>query len=165
LSADPVNTLTPAFSTEILDRPDTYAGFLVGAFGAGAVSAAFVAPRWIPSVPAIAWTLAMLCGGIVGFAFSSAPLAAVASLVLAGFGYLASVTVATSLLQLRLADEKRGRVMALWSASFHGVRPFGSLADGAIASAVGLRAAALAMAVPAFLGALVAPVLVRRRAP
>jgi MFS family permease len=163
LGADPVNTLTPAFSTEILGRPDTYAGYLVGAFGGGAVSAAFVAPRWNPTIKVLSTTLGLLVGGIVAFAFSSDPLPAFISLAVAGFGYLASVTLATSLLQLRTADRNRGRVMALWSVSFHGVRPFGSLVDGAVASAVGLRAAAIAMAVPALIGALAAPFLSRRR--
>ena len=85
-----------------------------------------------------------------------------ATLFVTGFGYLGSVTVSTSILQLSLDDAHRGRVMALWSLSFHGVRPVGSLADGFVASTVGLRAAAMMMAIPAFLGALRVGLLSRR---
>jgi predicted MFS family arabinose efflux permease len=48
--------------------------------------------------------------------------------------------------QLEVADSQRGRVMALWSLAFLGTRPFGSLADGAVAQAAGLRPAAIMMA-------------------
>jgi hypothetical protein len=63
------------------------------------------------------------------------------------------VAASTSMLQLSLDDAHRGLVMALWNLSFHEVRPVGSLADGFIASTVGLRAAAVVMAVPALIGA------------
>ena len=162
LTADPVNTLTPAFSTEFFDRPDTFTGFLVGAFGAGAVLAAFVVSRWTPSFKVLAVTLGFMFVGMTGFAFSSTAAVGLATLFVTGFGYLGSVTVSTSILQLSLDDAHRGRVMALWSLSFHGVRPVGSLADGFVASTVGLRAAAMMMAIPAFLGALRVGLLSRR---
>jgi len=46
--------------------------------------------------------------------------------------------------------------MALWSIAFLGVRPLASLVDGAIAGTAGVRVATVAMAVPAFAGAVVA---------
>ena len=51
-------------------------------------------------------------------------------------------------MQLEVAPEQRGRVMALWSLCFLGTRPLASLVDGVLASAVGLRGAAVALAVP-----------------
>lgn len=50
LTADPVNTLSPAFATRLFGQPDTFTGFLVGAFGAGAVVAAFAGYRTARSV-------------------------------------------------------------------------------------------------------------------
>lgn len=155
LTADPVNTLTPSFATDVFSRPDTFTGFLVGAFGAGAVLAAvLVTGRWQPSQRLMIVTLGLLALGIGTFALSTTELVGLVGLFVGGFGYLSSVTAATSLLQLNLPDEHRGRTMALWSTSFHGVRPIGSLVDGAIAATVGIRAAGLVMALPALAGCL-----------
>lgn len=163
LTADPVNTLTPAFSTEIFERPDTFAGYLVGAFGAGAVVAALVTGGRTPTYRLIVVTLGLLGAGIVTFSISAMEAVGLVGLFVAGFGYLASVTAATSLLQLAVDESHRGRTMALWSLSFLGSRPIGSLVDGAIASLAGLRIAGLVMALPALAGCLGLSVLVRRR--
>jgi MFS family permease len=152
LTADPVNTLTPSFATEVFSRPDTFAGFLVGAFGAGAVLAAVLVTRWHPSQRHMIVTLGLLALGIGAFALSTTELIGLLGLFVGGFGYLSSVTTATSLLQLDLADEHRGRTMGLWSISFHGVRPIASLVDGAIAATLGIRVAGLVMALPALAG-------------
>src|SRR5262249_47887083 len=80
-------------------------------------------------------------------------------LFIAGFGYLASNARATTQLQLEVDETQRGRVMALWSVAFLGLRPFASLIDGLIAQAVGVRFAAIVLAMPALLAA----VLIGRR--
>jgi MFS family permease len=165
LTADPVNTLTPSFATDVYSRPDTFTGFLVGAFGSGAVLAAvLVTGRWHPSQRLLVVTLGLLALGIGAFALSTTALIGVVGLFVGGFGYLSSVSAATSLLQLDLADEHRGRTMGLWSVSFHGARPIASLVDGTIAATIGIRAAGLTMALPALAGCLgLAALEVRRR--
>lgn len=167
LTADPVNTLTPSFATDVFSRPDTFTGYLVGAFGAGAVLAAvLVTGRWHPSQRLMVVTLGLMALGIGTFALSTTELVGLVGLFVGGFGYLSSVSAATSLLQLDLADEHRGRTMGLWSISFHGTRPIASLIDGTIAATIGIRAAGLIMAVPALVGCLGLAVLElsRRRA-
>jgi hypothetical protein len=150
ISGDPVTTLTPGFAVEIFQRADTSAGFLIGAFGAGAVSAVFfIAGRTEISHRRMGATLMVLGSGIVGFALSTSLAMGMAALFVAGFGSLASASAATGALQLAIDDHQRGRVMALWSVFFLGFRPPASLLDGAIASGVGLRVAALTMALPA----------------
>jgi MFS family permease len=68
--SDPVNTLAPAFA-HAFGRKDTVAGFIIGAFGAGAVTAAFVvAGRVSGSRRRMAVTLSLLGLGIVAFAIS-----------------------------------------------------------------------------------------------
>jgi MFS family permease len=160
--SDPVNTLAPAFAYAF-GRRDTVAGFIIGAFGAGAVTAAlFVAGRVAGSRKRMAITLALLGGGVIAFALSPwLPLAFV-FLFVAGFGYLASNTSATTRLQLGVSEAQRGRMMALWGVAFLGLRPIASLADGAIASAAGVRAAGVILALPALAGAALL-VLVRYR--
>src|SRR5204863_8518138 len=101
----------------------------------------------------MAFTLALLGFGIVGFSLSPWLPLAFALLVVAGFGYLASNTSATSRLQLEVEDAQRGRIMALWSVAFLGLRPIASLLDGALAGGFGVRVAGVCLAVPALLGA------------
>ena len=45
-------------------------------------------------------------------------------------------------------DDQRGRIMALWSVAFLGLRPIASLLDGAIAGTFGVRAAGVVLALP-----------------
>lgn len=168
LTSDPVNTLTPSFSTEVYGAADTFTGFLVGAFGAGAVAAAFtLIPRSTPSYRLIVLTLALQAGGMAAFALSATRFVGVAALFVAGFGFLGSITTSTSLLHLALEDGHRGRIMALWSVAFQGSRPVGSLVDGTLASLAGIRIAGLVMALPALAASLglAAAVLGRSRQP
>jgi MFS family permease len=162
-ASDPVNTLAPAFA-RAFGRDETVGGYLLGAFGAGAVTAAFiVAGRTAGSRRRMALTLGLLGTGMTLFALTPwLPLAFVA-LFVAGFGYLASNTSATSRLQLEVSESQRGRIMALWGIAFLGVRPLASLVDGAIAQAAGVRAAGVVLALPALLLAVAIAVWGRQR--
>jgi MFS family permease len=148
-ASDPVNTEAPAFAIAF-GRPDTDSGYLIGAFGGGAVAAAFLlAGRVTGSRRRMLATLVLLGTGIVAFSLTPWLPVGLGFLAVAGFGYLASNTSATSRLQLEGAEHQRGRIMALWSVAFLGLRPVASLADGAIAGAFGVRAAGVVLAVPA----------------
>jgi MFS family permease len=164
-ASDPVNTEAPAFA-HAFGRPDTEAGYIIGAFGLGAVTAAFLlAGRITGSRRRMVATLLLLVSGMV--AFSLVPWLALGFcfLFVAGFGYLASNTSATSRLQLDVEEEQRGRIMALWSVAFLGLRPVASLVDGAIAAAFGVRVAAICLTLPALACAVAILVLERRRTP
>jgi MFS family permease len=162
-ASDPVNTLSPAFA-HAYGRPDTWAGFIVGAFGAGAVTAALVvAGRVAGSRWRMAATLFLLGGGVAAFSLCPWLALGFALLFVGGFGYLASNTSATTRLQLGVAERQRGRIMALWSLAFLGLRPFASLLDGAIAHAWGVRVAGVVLATPALLAALAVTVSALRR--
>jgi MFS family permease len=162
-ASDPINTLSPAFANEF-GRPDTWAGFIVGAFGAGAVLAAILLSGRVAGSPGrMALTLTLLGGGVALFSLTPWLALALPILVVGGFGYLASATAATARLQLEVAESQRGRIMALWGVAFLGVRPFASLVDGAIASSFGVRAAGVVMALPALLAAAAIYRFARRR--
>ena len=148
-ASDPVNTEAPAFA-HAFGRPDTDAGYLIGAFGGGAVAAAFLlAGRVAGSRRRMLTTLVLLGAGILAFSLTPWLPVGLGFLAVAGFGYLASNTSATSRLQLEVAEHQRGRIMALWSVAFLGLRPVASLADGAIAGAFGVRVAGVVLALPA----------------
>jgi MFS family permease len=162
-ASDPVNTEAPAFA-RAFGRPDTWAGVIIGVFGAGAVTAAFLlAGRVAGSSRRMLATLTALGVGVAGFSLSRPLWLAFGFLAVAGFGYLASNTSATSRLQLEVAEHQRGRVMALWSVAFLGLRPLASLADGGIAGVFGVRAAGVCLALPALLGAAALVEVDRRR--
>src|SRR2546430_7418174 len=131
-ASDPVNTLAPAFAHEF-GHHDTVAGFIIGAFGAGAVTAAIVvAGRVAGSRRRLAVTLALLGGGVIAFALSPWLWLGFVFLFVGGFGYLASNTSATSRLQLGVTEAPRGRTMAPWGVAFLALPPIASPADGAI---------------------------------
>ncbi len=154
--SDPINTESPAFA-HAFGYSDTWSGAIVAFFGLGAVLAALlVAGRVAGSRGRMAVTLAALGTGVVLFALSPwLPLGFV-FLAVAGFGYLGSNTAATTRLALGVSASERGRIMALWSIAFLGLRPIASITDGAIADTFGVRAAGVVLAVPALAGALVA---------
>jgi len=154
LTADPINTLTPGFATHLFHHTDTWTGALVGAAGIGAVLAAFTSGRPPADVTRrLTWTLVVLGVGTVAFGVAPNMWTAMVALLVVGWGFLAANTTATTALQIGVPDAERGRLMALWSVAFLGVRPFGSLVDGAVATGVGLRPAAVLMALPALAAA------------
>ena len=104
--------------------------------------------------------LATIGTGTVLFAIAPNVALGSVAMVIVGYGYLTSSTTTTAALQLGVSESQRGRIMAIWSVAFVGVRPFAALADGAIASAFGLRVAAVTFALPA---AVMAGVLLLRR--
>src|SRR5206468_10987038 len=66
---------------------------IVGAFGAGAITAAFfLAGRVTGSRRRMITTLAVLCFGVVGFSLSPTVWVGLVFLAIGGFGYLASNT-------------------------------------------------------------------------
>ena len=164
VTIDPVTTLAPAYATRVFGRADTVAGYLVAVFGGGAVAASLL-PTPAPAADGraalrtIVAPLIVLTTGVAGLALAPSLPLALAALAVAGAGFLTAQTRATALLQLSAGDAERGRVMALWSVAFLGSRPLASLADGALATAAGPRAATLGMCVPAVV---VAALLVRR---
>jgi len=97
-------------------------------------------------------TLALLGAGVVGFSLVPSIWPGFVLLAVAGFGYLASNTSATSRLQLEVHDQ-RGRIMALWSVASLGLRPAASLLDGTIAGTLGVRTAGVVLAAPVLAGA------------
>jgi MFS family permease len=160
--SDPVNTEAPAFANEFGQR-DTFAGLIIGAFGAGAVGAALLTAGHEGSPRRTVVNLALLAAGITAFCAAPTLTVAVPFLIVAGFGYLASNTRATTQLQLEVDESQRGRIMALWSIAFLGLRPLASLADGALAGAFGVRVAGIVVALPALVAAVLIAGRIRRR--
>jgi MFS family permease len=63
---------------------------------------------------------------------------AIALLVVVGFGILVTSVSVNMILQTIVEDDKRGRVMSLYTAAFLGMSPFGAVAAGALADHFGV---------------------------
>ena len=143
IAIDPVYTLTPELAIDVFDGTEQTTGLLVGAFGTGAVlTAVFVVSR-IAELPYILGTsLTVLSLGLGMLALAPSLPVALVGLTIAGGGFLASLTRATTRIQHAVPDDQLGRVMALWSVCFIGSRPIVALVDGAVADLVHPRVAA-----------------------
>ena len=162
VAADPPSTLGPEIAASY-GGGDALAGLILGGFGFGAVLAAFLAGAEARRHHRrVALLLGVLVAGLVAFAFSPWLALTLVSVVTAGFGYLAAQTRTSSMMYRYVGPHERGRIMALWSVAFIGIRPIASLADGAIASVAGTTAATLAMTAPAAAAMVLAMVLARR---
>ena len=154
LTSDPVNTLTPEFAAKN-GGSDTMAGWLVGAFGLGATISTVTLGGWLRRRQRVlAGALAVEATGMIVFALAPGMIVASLGMAVAGAGFITALARATARIQLEVPEEMHGRVMALWSLAFIGTRPFGALADGALADAFGIRTAAIVLAMPAFIACL-----------
>ncbi|MCC5948588.1 MAG: MFS transporter [Nitriliruptoraceae bacterium] len=137
IGADPVITLTPSLAAS-LGGGSTLVGTFASAFGIGAGALFVVLTRvrnWLGLERLAVVGLGMLAGGLALAAASPYVPLTVAGFVLGGAGMTASITSLSTQLQVRLPEELRGRVMALWSVSFLGSRPFAAAFNGSLSDA------------------------------
>jgi MFS family permease len=57
--------------------------------------------------------------------------------MLIGLGTILQISASNTILQTVVEDDKRGRVMSLFTMAFLGMAPFGSLLAGSLASTIG----------------------------
>jgi len=141
--ATPYAALMPALTREVLRGGAEEMGFLVGAAGLGGLAgtvylASRVSVRGLVSVV----MYAILCAGtaLALLSWSSRMWLALPLLVVIGFCILVTSVSVNMILQTIVDDDKRGRVMSLYTAAFLGISPFGALAAGAIADLIGVSA-------------------------
>ncbi len=130
-----------------------YALFGLGAaLGAISVGTVFVAlPRTLLiRLGLLGFGCALAVFGLLGEIWVAYPV-----VLAVGFAYFVTVTSLSTALQAHIADEIRGRVMALWIMGFGGTVPLGLLLGGALATATSVRDVVVGGAVVALaLGAL-----------
>ena len=114
-----------------------YALFGLGAaLGAISVGTVFVAlPRTLlVRLGLLGFGCALAVFGLLGEIWIAYPV-----VLAVGFAYFVTVTSLSTALQAHIADEIRGRVMALWIMGFGGTVPLGLLLGGALATATSVR--------------------------
>ena len=140
-----------------VDTADTTYGFFYAAFGTGAVVGALSIGTFLASRP----LERVVRVGLGGFAISLGVLAVLRHVAPAfpvvfvvGFFYFATVTSLSTVLQQRLDNHVRGRVMALWIMAFGGTVAIGGLVAGPL---IDLTSVTVVLLVGAVVAALLIP--------
>lgn len=135
-----------------IDPKSVTFGLLYATFGLGALFGALS----IGTVLAGRALATLVRIGLCGFAVSLSALAlleqagaAFPVALIVGFTYFATVTSLSSVVQTRVDDADRGRVMALWIMAFGGTVPIGAVVAGPIIEATSISAVMLVGAVVA----------------
>ena len=132
----------PIFANDILQRGARGLGLLMSAAGVGAVLGAlhFAArteykglARWI------AGTSTTCAIGLVLFSQSGVFWASMVVLFVVGFAATVQMAATNTLIQRRVPDELRGRIMAVYATMFMGIQPIGSLLAGGVAKRIGVQ--------------------------
>ena len=130
----------PVFAKDILHSGARGFGLLMSTAGVGAVLGAlhFAArtnykglARWI----AFTSTTCAVC--LVAFSQSRVFWVSAAVLLVVGFAATSQMAATNTVVQSRVPDELRGRVMAVYATMFMGVQPIGSLLAGGVAKHIG----------------------------
>jgi len=140
--ATPYAVMMPLFAREIFGGDARTYGLLVASAGAGALlGSLFLATRddtgrlnhWVSlAAPAVGVSLAL-------FAVTPTRWLAFPILIALGFSVIVTIAGSNTLIQTRVDEDFRGRVMAIYSMAFLGVAPLGSLAVGSLAHGQGIR--------------------------
>jgi MFS family permease len=151
-------TVLPAFVEQVLKQDASGYGWITAATGVGAVSGAFIIANQHGTRWRGLWLWVAGFGFPIVLALFSFSTFFPLSLFLAvglGVGFMVEFTIINTLLQTRVEDQLRGRVMGLYTITFFGFAPFGNLAIGALSEKIGLSYAMTLFAVVAFVSAAV----------
>jgi MFS family permease len=154
----PLTVLMPVFARDVLHGDSHTLGFLMGASGLGSlVGAAYLASR--RNILGLERWTALACGifgaGLIVFSLSRNFFFSLLMMFTTGFGMLVQMASGNTLLQAVVDEDKRGRVMSLYTMAFRGMVPFGSLLGGSLANRIGAPDTVLIGGATCILGALV----------
>jgi MFS family permease len=141
------NVIVPLVARDVLNQDAHGFGLLMSALGAGAVTGALGVALFRRAEPPLGFLVvsgATLCAGLMALALVAHFVLAAAVLALLGCCQILFTTGCNTTLQLTAPNQLRGRVMGLYTVTFAGMTPFGSLLIGYIAERQGVRAACAA---------------------
>jgi MFS family permease len=149
--------LIPVFADKILNGNAQTLGMLMAASGIGALAGAIYL---VTKTTVIGLGRLMTIGpgilgiGLIVLALSRfLPLSLLAMLPI-GLGTIFQMAAGNTVLQTIVDDDKRGRVMSLYSVSFLGITPFGSLFGGALGDLIGATNTLIIAGITCILGSL-----------
>ncbi len=142
--------LTPIFARDVFRGDARTLGYLMSASGIGALSGALylgmrTTVRGLGKV--IAFGGAAMGVGLIGFSSSRWLPLSLVCLTLTGMGGVLLMASSNTLVQTLVEDDKRGRVMSIFSMAFTGTMPVGNLIVGYLSSRWGTLVTLLASGV------------------
>ena len=159
------NVVVPLVARNVLNQDAHGFGLLMSALGAGAVAGGFGVALFRTGQPPLSFLVgsaATLCAGLVALALVDRFAVAFAVLALLGWAQILFTTGCNTTLQLAAPNNLRGRVMGLYTVTFAGMTPFGSLVVGMVAEHQGVRAACAAGGAIGLLGVAVLVAIAHR---
>ena len=132
--------LVPIFATKILHGDAQTLGFLMASSGVGAFAGAIylIGRKSVVGLgKLIAISPAIMGFGLIGFGLSRVLWLSLIMMLFVGFGFILQFAGGNTFLQTIVEDDKRGRVMSLYTMAFFGVTPFGNLVAGGLANYIG----------------------------
>jgi len=142
LAGLPYAVLMPVFAAEVLHGDAHTLGWLMTAPGIGAlIATVYLASRKsiYGAGPRIAVGAIMFGAGLIATGIARNLELALIALALVGMGMIVQLATSNTVLQTIVDDDKRGRVMSLYTMAFMGMTPFGSLVGGAVAHRIGVQ--------------------------
>ncbi|OIR17811.1 enterobactin exporter EntS [mine drainage metagenome] len=136
----PFMTFMPVYAKDIFHGGPDLLGTLLGASGSGALAASlYLANRKSLHGLGNRIVLACLVGGLASaaFAYNVFLTLALPLLIVSGGTFIMTVTSCNILLQSLVPEHLRGRLMAIYTMSFIGMLPLGSLIYGSLAHHIG----------------------------
>jgi predicted MFS family arabinose efflux permease len=140
VAGTPYVTLMPVFAKNILHGGPQTLGLLVASVGVGAmVGAAVLASRRRQRGLSglVAFFMVIYSLGLIAFSRSAWLPLSMGVVLFTGLGMMMVMASTNTLIQTLADDDKRGRVMALYTMSFMGAGPVGSLWAGWAAKHIG----------------------------
>jgi MFS family permease len=132
--------LVPVFAEKILGGGAETLGFLMAASGVGALaSGIYLATRQtvVGLGKLVAFAPTILGCGLIAFSLSRFLPLSLFTMLFVGAGAILQVASSNTILQTLVDDDKRGRVMSLYTMSFLGTIPIGNLLGGFLANQIG----------------------------
>ena len=158
IGADPVITLTPAIA-DLLVADATAVGLMASGFGVGA-GLAFPTLSYLRRILGLEWLgfsgLVLLGSGLLALAMAPTTSIAIGTLLAAGIGMTYAMTSYSTIIQARVPEEFRGRIMALWGVAFLGSRPLSAAVSGGVADLPSPGFALSLVTLSCYLGAVIA---------
>ena len=148
----------PIFARDILHVGPSRFGWLMSSAGIGAVIGAlhFAArTNYKGLVESIAATSATFALGLMFFSQSRIFWFSTAMLLVVGFSATSLMAATNTIVQSRVPDELRGRIMAVYATMFLGVQPLGALIAGGMAKRIGAPSALTASGAVCLIGTLI----------
>jgi MFS family permease len=149
--------LMPIFAKDILHGGPHTLGFLMAASGIGALTGSvYLASRQtiLGLGRLIAYASFIFSMGIIAFSFSNILIVSLSMMFVAGFGMIVQIASANTILQSIVEEDKRGRVMSIYTTAIIGMAPIGNLFAGALASWIGAPQALILSGLSCIIGSL-----------